>query len=168
MPGTRNGGGRNRKSAAVHALSGTLRKDRHTFASAQPPIGAPPVSSALVGEARAEWDRMIVRLEASKTLSTVDDAVLVNYCRLHADAERLQRAVDTLRSPFFEKVSVDGAGVEHREPRVHPGFAQLRSYRQALRQYLVEFGLTPASRSRVKVADVSERDALGEFFNHVN
>jgi P27 family predicted phage terminase small subunit len=111
---------------------------------------------------------MIRRLETSKTLSTVDDAALYAYCRLFADAERLQRSVETLSSPFYDKVSVDGAGVEHTEPKVHPGFAQLRSYRQALRQFLVEFGLTPAARSRVKVADVSERDALGEFFASVN
>jgi P27 family predicted phage terminase small subunit len=131
-------------------------------------MGAPAVPSSLKGEALAEWNRMIVRLEASKTLTSVDDGVLANYCRLHADAERLQAAVDALPSPFFSKVSVDGAGVEHREPKVHPGFAQLRSYRQALRQFLVEFGLTPAARSRVKVADVGERDELGEFFSSVN
>jgi P27 family predicted phage terminase small subunit len=111
---------------------------------------------------------MVVRLTASQTLSTVDDGALYAYCRLFADAERLQRAVDALGSPFYLKTSVDGAGVEHLEPKVHPGFAALRSYRQALRQFLVEFGLTPSSRSRVRVADVSESDPLGEFFASVN
>jgi hypothetical protein len=47
---------------------------------------------------------------------------------------------------------VDGAGVEHREPRLHPVFAQLKQYRLALRVLLTEFGLTPLSRGRVKVS----------------
>lgn len=168
MPGTGNSGGRNRKSAASHELSGTLRRGRHPFTSPSPPTGAPVAPSALTGEGLAEWGRMVDRLEKSKTLSLVDDGALYQYCQLFSASERLQVAVDALDSPFYEKTSVDGAGVEHHEPKVHPGFAQLRSYRQALRQFLVEFGLTPAARSRVKVADVSERDALQEFFNSVN
>src|SRR5262245_31111970 len=103
MSGTAASGGRNRKSTASHALSGTLRRDRHQFVSPQPPVGAPIPPSTLDGDARAEWDRMIVRLEASRTLSTVDDGVLYSYCRLHGDAERLQRAVDALDSPFYVK-----------------------------------------------------------------
>ena len=168
MAGTAQSGGRNRKSAAAHALAGNLRTDRHTFTSPQPPAGAPEKPADLVGEASAEWDRMVARLSACKTLTAVDDAALASYCRLHADATRLQTALDALDSPFFSKVSVDGAGIEHREPKVHPGFAQLRSYRQALRQYLVEFGLTPSSRSRVKVADVGETDPLAEFFGNAH
>lgn len=168
MPATAHSGGRNKKSAAAHALAGTLRKDRHTFTSPQPPSGAPTMPADLAGEARAEWERMVARLESSKTLTLVDDAALVNYCRLHADAAKLQAAIDALSSPFFLRVSVDGAGIEHSEPKVHPGFAQLRAYRQALRQYLVEFGMTPSSRSRVKVADVGETDPLAEFFQNVN
>jgi P27 family predicted phage terminase small subunit len=83
----------------------------------------------LDGEARAEWERMVGRLDASKTLTVVDDAALANYCRLHADAAKLQAALDELASPFFERTSVDGAGVEHREPRVHPGAPSARSRR---------------------------------------
>lgn len=133
-------------------IRGTFRRDRHgdtVTANAGP--GVPESPRALNGEAKAEWDRMVERLTASGALSAVDGAVLYDYCRLHADAERLQDAIDALDAPFFLKVSVDGAGVEHAEPKVHPAFAQLRAYRMALRAYLVEFGLTPAARSRVKV-----------------
>ena len=92
---------------------------------------------------------MVDRLEQLGILSRVDDAVLVAYVELHADAARLQAAADALPSPLFEKVTTDGAGQEHREPKVHPVFGQLRALRMAQRQYLVELGLTPASRARV-------------------
>jgi hypothetical protein len=95
---------------------------------------------------------MVDRLTASRTLSTVDGALLWNYVQLWAACCRLQADADALERTWYEKVSVDGAGVEHREPRVHPVFAQLKQYRLALRVLLVEFGLTPLSRNRVKVS----------------
>ena len=165
MPGTAHSGGRNRKTAAVHRLTKTFRPDRHQHALPEPPSGAPTPPDDLTGEALIEWHRMVARLEACRTLTIADDAALYNYCRLHADACRLQNALDSLDEPFFEKVSVDGAGVEHFEPKVHPGFAQLRSYRQALRMYLQEFGLTPVARSRVRVETTTDHDALGEFLH---
>ena len=92
---------------------------------------------------------MVDRLEQLGICSRVDDAVLLAYCELHAEAARLQAAADALPSPLFEKVTVDGSGQEHREPKVHPVFSQLRALRMAQRQYLVELGLTPAARNRV-------------------
>jgi phage terminase small subunit len=93
---------------------------------------------------------MVERLQAQGTLSRVDDVALEGYCRMAADAGRLQADADALPRTWFDKTSVDGAGVEHVEPKLHPVFAQLRSYRMGLRMYLTEFGLTPASRTRVK------------------
>lgn len=99
---------------------------------------------------------MIGRLELAQTLTVVDDAVLARYCRLHARADRLERQSARLRSAFY----IDHVG----NPKVHPVFAQLRSYDQALRSYLVEFGLTPAARGRVKVAAPPEPlDPFAEF-----
>ena len=149
MPGTSNSGGRNRKSQREHALGGTGRKGRGTsietaIDAPDPPKGRPIPPKTLTGEARVEWDRMVVRLKASKTLlSVVDDAVLYRYCQLHARAERLEREIANLPDAFY----IDHVG----NPKVHPAFAQIRAYDQALRGYLVEFGMTPAARSRVKV-----------------
>lgn len=84
---------------------------------------------------------MLTRLQLSKTLSTVDDAALYRYCRLHARAERLEQQLAKLQRPFYN----DHFG----HPRVHPGFAQLRAHDHTLRGYLMEFGLTPAARTRV-------------------
>jgi P27 family predicted phage terminase small subunit len=157
VPGTRNSGGRNKKSAQQHELEGTYQRCRHDGgAAAEPPKGRPTPPQDLKGEALAEWNRMIRRLELSKTLSLVDDAVLYRYCQLHARADRLEREIKVLPSAFY----VDHLGA----PKVHPAFAQLRAHDQALRGYLVEFGLTPAARSRVKVNETpGETDPFAEF-----
>lgn len=81
---------------------------------------------------------MISRLDACGTLATTDDAVLLRYCRLHTRAVRLETVCEAL-----DPLMVDG--------KLHPVFAQLRAYDLALRAYLVELGMTPAARARVKV-----------------
>jgi P27 family predicted phage terminase small subunit len=145
-------GGANRKSRQLHVLQGTFRRARHAVEAPEPPSGAPEAPGTLTGEAAAEWGRMVARLTASRTLSTVDGALLFNWCQLWATCCRLQADADALTSTWYEKVSVDGAGVEHQEPRLHPVFGALKQYRLALRVMLVEFGLTPLSRNRVKAS----------------
>lgn len=147
----RSGGG-NRKSGQLHVVQGTFRPDRHTSAAPDPPAGAPDPPYELEGEAHAEWDRMVARLTASRTLSTVDGALLANFAELWASTCRLQRDANALKRTWYSRVTLDAKGTKHREPRVHPVFAQLKSYRLALRVLLCEFGLTPLSRNRVKAS----------------
>jgi len=147
MPGVKGrSGGRNAKTVAAHTLTGTYRRDRHgDRRNPEPPVGAPDRPRDLRGAAAAEWDRVVADLVRSGSIATVDGAALRNYVELHATAERLQREVNALA----QLSSND---------RVHPAVAQLRQYRLALRLYLVEFGLTPAARSRVQLAPAPPPD----------
>ena len=60
------------------------------------PEGVPTPPVELSGEALAEWGRMVDRLRQTRTLSTVDDAVLYQYSRLYAETEAL--AADQART----------------------------------------------------------------------
>ncbi len=96
IKGTRTGG-RNAKSIHEHQLAGTFRRDRHGDAgSISVPEGVPTPPVELSGEALAEWGRMVDRLRQTRTLSTVDDAVLYQYSRLYAETEAL--AADQART----------------------------------------------------------------------
>lgn len=162
MPGTRASGGRNRKSRQLHVLQGTFQPARSTGDAPKVPVGTPDARD-LTGEARAEWDRMIVRLEAVGTLSTVDDAALRRYVLLHAQTEgieaehrRLARLSATLtkearRLEGVELVTAIGeiVALEKLQARLLP---QLRQGSMALRQWLVELGMTPSARTRVKAS----------------
>lgn len=172
MPGVKGrSGGHNKQSGALHVVKGTFRAGRHTLDAPEAPQGAPEAPGVLTGEARAEWDRMTARLTTLKTLSTVDGALLWNYCQVWADCCRLQADADALERTWYEKVTVDGAGTEHREPRVHPVFGQLKQYRLALRVFLVELGVTPLARGRVKASDGAAVPAMdpkkARFFSGV-
>jgi P27 family predicted phage terminase small subunit len=164
MPGVKGrSGGQNRKSRRMHVLHGTFRPDRHAGDGPEAPTGAPETPAGLTGEGLAEWHRMTARLAALGTLSSVDGALLESYCRLWADCCRLQADADAFARTWYIKTSVDGAGVEHQEPKLVPVFAQLRQYRLALRVLLIELGCTPLARGRVLKPETQPQSKLDRF-----
>jgi len=169
-------GGRNAKTVTEHALNGTFDKARHgETVNPTPPSGMPRPPKPLDGDARSEWDRMLTRLQLSRTLSVVDDGMLYQHCRLFAETEELveekaeaRAAVDRLLESqgdvdkgdllaFFQELG--------KMQKLAASYdSKLRSNRMALRVSYVEFGLTPASRGRVKVADTQpDDDPFAEF-----
>lgn len=200
MPGTSSSGGRNKKSQAEHALAGTGRKDRGTARIPgepeplpDPPKGRPKRPSTLRGHASVEWTRMVDRLEASKTIATVDDAALYQYVQLFAETEailesrrtnarlakKLYDAVDRLVvaaevaardrvdfDPAADVLKITKAVAQIVELKKLDGkhTTQLRQGHMAIRQYLVEFGMTPAARSRVQPsADAPPANPIDRF-----
>jgi P27 family predicted phage terminase small subunit len=175
MPGTSNSGGRNRKSERQHKLEGTFQKVRHAgTVTPTAPVGQPASPKALEGDALEEWDRMVERLTQVGTVSRVDDAALYQYCRLFAETEALAVSqLETMASIDIVEENLHGLkGAELvqcfqeitklRQLEARYG-TQIRQGRMALRQYLVEFGMTPSSRTRVRLPDTQDADPFSEF-----
>lgn len=164
MPGVKGqrSGGHNAKSVAQHKLEGTFDASRHSgISNPEPPKGIPVPPRGLSGEAKAEWDRMIARLEASKTLSSVDDAALYQYVQLFAETEavkvdhqqlhKMSRDLKRLVKKLDGSELVEAIGkIVVLQQLAQKQSMQLRQGHMAIRQYLVEFGMTPAARGRVK------------------
>ena len=155
-------GGRNAKTSQEHELAGTVRTNRHDFDSPSPPKIKPSPPKELEADALAEWEAMIGRLEVSGTLTLVDDAAIYQYCRLYAETEEiaidrqhLEAAVDRLEENLGDLKGEDFVKLvqelTQQRKLISKCTDQLRSGRLALRAYLVEFGMTPAARSRVKL-----------------
>ncbi len=122
---------------------------------------------------------MVDRLERAHTLSAVDDAVLYQYCGLFAETEgiltakrentalvkRLLAALDRRKAQLSGDQVVNAlAQIAILRALDAKHTTQLRQGHMALRQYLVEFGMTPAARSRVKgAAAPDETDPFAEF-----
>lgn len=164
MPGVAGrSGGRNAKTTQEHALSGTTRGHRHgNHQSPNPPKIKPDPPKPLEGDALAEWDAMIGRLEASGALTLVDDAAVYQYCQLYAETERiavdrecLESAVERLEENLCDMKGEDfiklAQEITQQRKLIAKCTDQLRSGRSAIRAYLVEFGMTPAARGRVKL-----------------
>jgi P27 family predicted phage terminase small subunit len=179
MAGNGNSGGRNAKSPAMHLLQGTFRKDRHSdYETPEPPKGRPVPPKKLTGDARLEWDRMVARLEQVGSLSDVDDATLYQYVRLFAEVEDTRAdfadigpLVTTLKRRALRKL--DGQELVDAIEKVvelqklkNRLKVQAKAGALAIRQYLVEFGITTTSRVRVKtkLAESTVSDAKKERF----
>ena len=138
---------------------------------------------------------MVDRLEAAKTLATIDDAALYQYCCLFAETEgilesrrtnaalvtKLLTAVARMEAHLKEIAAADRVAESVTVVDVGDLTAaiaqivklkaldvkhttQLRQGHMAIRQYLVEFGMTPAARSRVKVPETpTPADPFAEF-----
>ena len=165
MPGIKgqHSGGRCRKPRLLHLAEGTLRKGRHAGVDIEAPAGTPPVPVGLAGEALRVWGVLTELLRQQGTLSTVDGQALENHCKLAALVARLEAEVAALPTLTFERVSIDGSGQEHREPRAHPLVSQLRAGRTAIRASLQEFGATPSSRTRVTKPVTPIVDVLAKY-----
>lgn len=159
-------GGHNAKTTEELQLAGTRRADRHgSFDSPNPPRIKPEPPKDLDGDARAEWDLMIGRLELSGTLTLVDDAVLYQYCQLYAETEayaktcaEIAATARILQENFDGQEQLEFADIlaaaqeigKLRTIEVRLA-SQIRQGRMGLRTFLVEFGMTPAARGRVKI-----------------
>lgn len=160
-------GGHNAKTVKAHKLQGTYQKVRHDgIKNPEPTAGIPRPPKKLDGDAAEEWDRMIERLADCKTLAKVDAGALYQYCRLFAETEAIMVAQletaatidlleENLQGPKEERENLLQVAQEITKLRQLEAryITQIRQGRMAQRVYLTEFGLTPASRGRVKVTD---------------
>lgn len=169
MPGVKGrSGGRNAKTTAEHRLAGTFQKVRHAgIRNPEPPQGMPVPPKELEGDAADEWARMLDRLAQSRTLSKVDDGALYQYCRMFAETEQLavkqievggslmilEQSLGDFKGPELVAAFQELTKLRRLESQYT---TQIRQGRMGLRVYLVEFGLTPASRGRVKLPDAKE------------
>ena len=166
MPGVKGrSGGRLAKTVKQHRLEGTFQKVRHGgFRNPDAPEGLPVPPEELEGKAKAEWGRMLSRLSVSKVISVVDDAALYQHARLYAETEAiasqqealsasvqiLEENIRGLEGPDLVVVFQEISKMRQLEARYS---TQVRQGRMAIRTYLVEFGLTPAARGRVRLPE---------------
>lgn len=121
----------------------------------QPDLALPECPDFLVEDAREEWHRMAKELFAMGLLTTVDRAALAGYCAAYgrfAGAERdIARNGTVVNSPNNYPITSPWVGVANRALDL-------------MHKYLVEFGMTPSSRTRIKVPQATKAEALEQKY----
>jgi len=142
---------------AMRVLRGNPGKRPLHDGEPQPPRGRPSCPAWLDREAKAEWRRTVPLLDAMGIIAKVDRAALAAYCSIWSqwrDAEEKLRKFGPLLKPT-------ASGYIAQSPLV----ALARSSLEAMRQFMREFGLTPASRTRLQVLPQSnEPDEFERLF----
>lgn len=117
---------------------------------------APTCPKHLTGEARKEWRRVSKELLAKNLLQVVDRAALAAYCQNWA---RWVEAEEKMAQPDFHLIGCTDKGYEY----VSPWFTVANQSLKQMRAFLAEFGLTPASRTRIQAPEQAEHDEYAEY-----
>lgn len=146
--------GRKAKSTVAKVLAGT-RADRVNSSEPRPARAEPARPDYLDRYGEEAWDRIVPKLLALGVLTELDGEALALYCVTHS---RWRMAVEEIRESGV--TATTGLG----SPKTNPAVAVASQCERLLAAILVEFGLTPVSRSRVKT-DAAPQDALADFLS---
>lgn len=139
--------GRRPEPTAGKVLRGTFRADRANAREPRPQRGAPQPPKHLSGDSLREWERLVGELDAMKVLTTADRGILEVAASSWAEWRQAERAI--ARHGLLVRGAKGG--------RVrNPAQAIRREARLAYQRALIELGLTPAARARVKVRPSDE------------
>jgi P27 family predicted phage terminase small subunit len=118
-----------------------------------PPVGAPPCPDWLSVPAAEVWQQMVAVMEPLGVLTSVDGSALARYC----DAFVRWKKVAAFLAEKGEVYALKDAEGVVRCMMPFPQVAIYKSLTGLLMKLEQEFGLTPASRSRVHVQGQEEK-----------
>lgn len=146
------GQGRKPTPTALRILQGNRQKRPLPKGEPQPMQMLPLPPSSLTGLALEEWNRLAPELHRIGVLTMVDRAALLKYCRFYARSEEAEEAAKEL-------VTETPNGFVVQNPYI--GIANRAA--ELMHKYMVELGLTPASRVKLAKGEVSVDDPLEQF-----
>ena len=132
--------GRKPKPTALKALEGNPGKRPLNEREPVPPQGTIRCPSWLEAEAKKEWKRLAPALEAMGILTTVDISAFAGYCQAFARWKEAEEFISQHGSIFQTP-----SGYVQQVPQVSIAQQNLK----IMQSFCSEFGLTPATRSRI-------------------
>ena len=145
--------GRKPKPTALKVLEGNPGKRKINSREPVPTKDMPACPAWLLPEAKKEWRRLARSLNQMGVLSAIDRTAFAAYCQSFARWKEAQEHVN-LEGSVYE---TDG-GMK----RPNPWIAISNTEQRLMLQAASEFGLTPASRSRI-VADSEGKESEDEL-----
>lgn len=131
------------------------------------PTGKPTCPAHLGDIARAEWESICDQLESVQLLSPVDGRVLEIYCTTY---ENWRVCCDDIQKHRAEHA---GTGITHLSDNTQsemsrPIATRMEKLQDQMFKYLVEFGLTPAARARMRINKPAEPNSRTfKYMQHI-
>lgn len=116
-----------------------------------PGPGTPECPQHLDEVARGEWNRAAPILNRMGVLTEIDRTIFAGYCQLYSRWVTIEGEL-AKSNLLIIKHTVDGAGIEHEEPKQNPLVIMARQTLHEIRSFCSEFGMTATSRGRISVA----------------
>ena len=145
--------GRKPTPTAIKELEGNPGKRKLNENEPKPERSAPACPKWLDKEAKKEWKRLAAKMEQMGVLTDVDMAAFAGYCQSYArwkeNEEFISKNGSLVRTP---------SGYWQQVPQV----SMAQQYLKQMGRFAEQFGLTPASRSRI-IADDNGSSPLDEL-----
>lgn len=155
--------GRPSKPTSLKVLHGDFEKNPKRRNKREPTVkdkGPPKCPAHLCQVAKNEWKRVTKELASMKVLTSVDREALEQYCTTYASWRECLKHVRKY-GVVLAKVDMMGNDIVYR----NPADAAMATHTKTLHRLLCEFGLTPASRTRVQIdEEVSTREEAKKRF----
>ena len=117
----------------------------------------PDCPATVKGDARKEWMRLVPELHRAGLLTRVDGVAFAAYCKIYVQWVATEKELVGQDRILMRPVGT---------PMINPLITLSHKLLDQLLRYLQEFGMTPSSRSRIKVGSPKQDDELSEFLEH--
>ena len=147
--------GRRPKPTAVKQLAGNPGKRALNQQEPKPRSKRPKMPAEFRGTRKEfHWRRLTRELGGMQVLSSADEFALAQLCDALFEYENAQQKLDEQGEVFF---------TEKGHPVPSPYEGKKNKSRAAIMKILIEFGLTPASRSRIQLPEGKAVDEFAVF-----
>jgi P27 family predicted phage terminase small subunit len=161
------GSGRRPLPTAVKRARGNPGKRKPNDAEPSPAPGVPEMPAGLPLAAAEEWKRIVPELETLGVLTRVDRAALAAYCHAYARWFEAEQEVLALGIVVREPILIAGEPTEFCRYKKNPAVSISEGAMKLMKAFLVEFGMTPSSRSRIRVEKPNQtEDAMDQFLSN--
>ncbi|QRF55750.1 phage terminase small subunit P27 family [Variovorax paradoxus] len=150
--------GRTPKPTHLKVVSGNPGKRAINKREPKPKREIPSCPAYLSDVGKVAWGRLGVLLDRMGVLTEADGPALERLCDCYAELLELRDSLSSQGRTY----ETDGGLI-----KANPAAAMFADADRRFKSYLVEFGLTPAARSKVQAApddDKDKKDPLAEFF----
>ncbi len=144
--------GRRPKPTHLKLVTGNPGKRAINKSEPNPTRGIPAQPNHLSPQARLAWDSFSLMLDKIGVLTEADGAALEQISETYAEVVSLRADIAT-NGRFQTVATKSGDEME----RLRPAYSALMDADRRLKAWLVEFGVTPAARGKVKVNGATEK-----------
>jgi P27 family predicted phage terminase small subunit len=153
------------KPTALKKLEGNPGKRTLPFNEPRPAASMPACPAFIKGAARKEWQRLAPELYQLGLLTRIDRAALASYCLNYGRWEDAEKRLAKLARKSTDKMAylyrtTNGNLI------LNPLLTVSKQAMELMHKFLVEFGMTPASRSRIVIEKYKEEDPLDEILDN--
>jgi P27 family predicted phage terminase small subunit len=166
------GSGRRPKPTAQKIIEGNPGKRKLNDKEPQPAAGEPAMPDGLGAVAQVEWKAIVPELLRIKVLSKLDGKALGGYCAAYERWLLAEKDVAKYGITIEEPVIDSATGFQRKlrgryvvRLKRNPAITTSNDAMKMMKSFLVEFGMTPASRSRLKTEDGEKaQDPADQYF----